>query len=103
MAEHKRPNSIPGYVHPTTMKYSRDGVYKTFTEGKKAKKKENFGKTTVGKAYASYGDYEEEKCPVCKEPPATTCPCGHSDKKCASGHSWYTDRAGKVTVGDPHC
>ena len=44
MAEHKRPDNIPGYEHPTNLKYSRDGIYKTFTEGKKAKKKEKFGK-----------------------------------------------------------
>jgi len=102
MAEHKRPTNIPGYEHPTTMTYSRDGVYKTFTEGKKAKKKEKFGNTSVGKQYASYGDYDEDSCPVCEEAPVFTCPCGHSDKKCAGGHIWYTDRDGKVKVGNPH-
>ena len=102
MAEPSRPDNIPGYQHPTVLTYSRKGIYKTFTEGKKAKKTEKFGNTTVGKQYATYGDIDEDKCPECNTPPVDTCPCGHNDKRCAKGHVWYTDRDGKVQSGNPH-
>ena len=100
--EPKRPDSIPGYEHPSSVSYSRRGIYKTFTEGKKARKNERFGRTTGGRHYASYGDIEEEECPVCGKPPVNTCPCGYSDKKCASGHQWYMTRDGKTKLGNPH-
>jgi hypothetical protein len=102
MAEHQRPDKIPGYEHPTNSKYSRNGIYKTFTEGKKAKKKEKFGSTTIGKQYASYGDYNEDLCPECNDPSVNTCPCGYSDKRCGNAHVWYTDRDGNVKSGNPH-
>ena len=51
----KRLDTIPGYIHPeTTTTKPRGTVYKTFTEGKKAKKKEKFGSTVSGNQYASY-------------------------------------------------
>ena len=102
MAEHTRPETIPGYEHPEIIKYSRDGIYKTFTEGQKARKKEKFGKTTVGKQYATYGDLDDDTCPECDMEPVSTCPCGYSDKRCGNGHFWYTDRDGKVIYGNPH-
>lgn len=52
--ESKRPDTIPGYVHPETTTKHRGTVYKTFTEGKKPKKKEKFGNTVAGNQYASY-------------------------------------------------
>tara|TARA_Y100000389_G_C17147573_1_gene358010 strand:- start:33 stop:284 length:252 start_codon:yes stop_codon:yes gene_type:complete len=52
--ERKRPEKIVGYVHPETSAKSRGTVYKTFTEGKKPRKKEKFGKTTTDNPYASY-------------------------------------------------
>ena len=33
MSNIKRPDSISGYVHPTTSNYSKNSVYKTFSEG----------------------------------------------------------------------
>ena len=42
--EHRRPENIPGYVHPGTESYSKNNIYKTFTEGQKPKKIEKFGK-----------------------------------------------------------
>jgi hypothetical protein len=98
MANLNRPDKIQGYEHPSELTYSRKGLYKTFTEGQK----EKFGNTTVEKQYASYGNYDQEKCPECSEQPVKSCPCGYSDKKCSKGHSWYTDRDGKVKLGNPH-
>ena len=106
MADLQRPDDIPGYEHPTKSKYSHSGIYKTFTEGKKAGKKgkeDKFGITTVEKQYATYGDINEDLCPQCDNYPIYTCPCGHSDKKCENDHIWYTDRDGNVKTGNPHC
>lgn len=58
MENHKRPEAIPGYVHPISTQYSRNGIYKTFTEGEE--KKEEFGNTTGGKHYAYYADYDKK-------------------------------------------
>ncbi len=102
MAELKRPDSISGYNHPGEMNYSRQSIYKTFTEGKKARKKEKFGNTTVGKQYSTYGEFEEELCPTCNAHPVQICSCGYSDKRCGSGHVWYTDRYGALKTGNPH-
>ena len=103
MTEHKRPESIPGYEHPTNMTLSsRDDVYKTFTEGKK---KAKFGTTKLTKRYSSQGgatNPQEDVCPTCEGNIVTTCNCAFSDKKCAQGHIWYTDRDGKSKVGNPH-
>lgn len=102
MSEIKRPDNIPGYVHPTVTNFSRKGIYKTFTEGKKASKKEKFGNTTVGKQYANNTDLEQEPCPLCNNISIYVCPCSYNDKRCGSGHSWYTDREGKIKNGNPH-
>lgn len=107
MSKPSRPTSIPGYEHPTTMAYSRKGVYKTFTEGKKARKKEKFGRTTAGNSYARQESYMgshqvEELCPVCSNRAFTFCDCVYNDKKCAEGHVWYTDREGKTIKSNPH-
>ena len=58
--EPKRVDNIPGYEHPTTLKYSRNNVYKTFTEGKAPKKNEKFGTTESGKQYSSYKELDLE-------------------------------------------
>jgi len=104
MAEHKRPDIIPGYEHPTSTNYSTsNSIYKTFTEGQKnVKNKEKFGNTSVGKQYASYGDYDEDLCPVCNKSPNNTCPCAYNDKRCDNSHVWYTNRDGKIKIGNPH-
>lgn len=94
---------IPGYVHPTSTNTTRDSKYKTFTEGKKYKKKEEFGTTTAGANYATIStETVIEKCPTCSELVETTCPCAYSDKKCKNSHIWYTDREGKTKTGNPH-
>lgn len=103
MTNHNRPETIKGYIQPDEIKYSsRQGVYKTFTEGQKQKKQEIFGNTTVGKQYASYGEHVEEKCPECNQQSVKNCLCGYSDKICVNGHLWYTDRDGKIKRGNPH-
>jgi len=98
----RKNDIILGYEHPTSTNSSTERKYKTFTEGKKYKKKEEFGYTTVGKNYATAEKIEAEKCPVCKDIAISTCPCGYSDKTCSSGHKWYTDRVGETKVGNPH-
>jgi|SRR6478752_9753527 len=104
--EPTRPDNIPGYEHPVKNTYSKQGVYKTFTEGGKTKK---FTKTThAGKHYAAscnaYNNDDEDDmiCPVCSLPASSICPCGFSDKNCPGGHKWYTDRDGEIKQGDPH-
>lgn len=97
----KRP--IPGYEHPESTNVNRNSQYKTFTEGKKAKKIENFGTTTIGNQYATLTtETEKNVCPVCNEPAIITCNCVYGDNKCELGHSWYTDRDGKSIRGNPH-
>lgn len=96
---------IPGYTHPTTVVSSRGNVYKTFTEGKKRKKKEKFGSTTVnGNKYSSAVTEDKivHNCPKCSEEAVKVCPCGYSDKTCPNGHVWYIDREGMVKNGNPH-
>ena len=103
--EPRRPDTINGYEHPTSFSYSKQRMYKTFTEGEKAKRMEDFGTTTVGKQYASNIEQpleETETCPLCDSPTEYICPCGYNDKKCQKGHMWYTDREGKIKKGNPH-
>lgn len=102
--EPRRLETIPGYDHPEDLKnYGKQKAYKTFSEGKKSKGTETFGKTIASKQYASYGEYDQDLCPICSSPPVETCNCGFSDKKCENDHIWYTDREGKVKNGNPHC
>lgn len=57
MAELKRPDNIPGYEHPTESQYSKNSMYKTFTEGAKKQKRQKFGVISSGKNnYKLYGD-----------------------------------------------
>lgn len=110
--EPKRPDNIPGYTHPSSNSYSRDSMYKTFTEGQKPKKKETFGVTSVGGMYASNKSLlneekneknEENNCPVCYEECIKICPCGYNDRICSQGHIWFTNRNdGKIKIGNPH-
>lgn len=105
--EPKRPENIPGYEHPgdNIVSKSSGGYYKTFTEGKKPKKNEKFGRTSTGDVYGNVRTSvtdEDQTCPVCKKTAISTCNCGFSDKRCENGHIWYTDRTGKVKKGNPH-
>ena len=98
---------IKGYTHPTKIVSSRGNVYKTFTEGAKAKKKEKFGSTISGNKYMSSSDLTTDKkivykCPECSEEAVKLCQCGYSDKTCPNGHVWYNDREGNTKVGNPH-
>ena len=58
--ENKRQENI-GYNHPDCIISSRGSKYKTFSEGKKPKKKEKFGSTNVGNQYASYNTTQNTK------------------------------------------
>ena len=80
MSNASRPENITGYEHPSEHIYtSRNGVYKTFTEGQK--KGEEFGNVIVGKQYAVSGDLlNNDKCPECKGNAIRTCQCCYSDK-----------------------
>lgn len=101
MAEQKCPE-ISGYVHPISNNHTKKSVYKTFTAEEK-QDKYAFGVTTGGKSYAKQATtYEEEKCPVCQGGITSSCYCINSDKTCAQGHIWYTDRDGNIKVGNPH-
>lgn len=105
--EPKRPDNIPGYLHPNSDSYSRDSMYKTFTEGQKAKKKETFGVTSTGGMYLSNKTLEsgkkEDICPVCNEDCIKICPCVYNDRICSQGHIWFTNRNdGKIKLGNPH-
>jgi len=98
MTEPNRLNTIPGYEHPTELKYSKDVIYKTFTEGKKLKKYEN---TNDEHQYAITTDYVDT-CPKCNESPVNVCPCTYNDKICSNNHIWYTNRDGQTKYGNPH-
>lgn len=105
--EPRRPENIPGYVHPGSESYSKNNIYKTFTEGQKAKKKETFGTVSVGKQYASLNTLKvedtEDMCPTCNTKYISICNCVYSDKTCKNGHVWYTARGdGKCKIGNPH-
>ena len=99
MQRYRADNTIPGYVHPETINSQRDGIYKTFTEGEK---KKAFGTTILTSQYGRNEEPSEENCPVCNETASRVCPCGHSDKHCSNGHSWYTNREGETITGNPH-
>jgi hypothetical protein len=93
---------IPGYTHPESINFSnKKSIYKTFTPGLKPKKNEKFGNTIAEAKYGNY-DFDEEKCPECNLPPQRICFCGFSDKTCSKGHTWYSNREGKLQMGNPH-
>lgn len=104
MSDPRRPDNIPGYQHPKNYSYSKQGVYKTFTEGEKPKGKEKFGNNASHSQYSKFGNFQEENemCPTCNTESVSICPCGYSDKTCTNGHKWYTDRTGKIIKGNPH-
>jgi hypothetical protein len=105
----ERPEDINGYTHPKSVNVvsrAKQSKYKTFdeTNKKKAKSMEEFG-TNAQTQYANTGKLTHEydaKCPTCSGVSVSTCPCGYSDKKCSNGHVWYTDRNGKIKMGNPH-
>ena len=101
----KRPESIPGYQHPTEDQYissSSQTIYKTFTEGKRQKKDEKFGNTQTVTKYSISQTILVEQCPICQEGAIYICPCANSDKKCSNNHVWYVNRDGKTITGNPH-
>ena len=101
----KRPESIPGYEHPTQnqCRYSSNQtIYKTFTEGKRQKKHEKFGNTQIANKYSISQEITVEKCPICQGDAIYLCPCANSDKKCSNDHIWYINRDGKIITGNPH-
>lgn len=102
MANHNRPEKIPGYQHPDDLTFYPLKGDKNFIDAKK--KFASSVNTTNIKSYASNGIFidNEEKCPECGNPPIKTCPCSYSDKICNNGHSWYTDRNGNARIGKPH-
>lgn len=111
MTDHKRPETIPGYVHPeAVVNYSRrdKGVYKTFTEGEQSAGVQTFNSTTTEAQYVNYAGSDDEeagesnRCPKCKEPAISVCHCAYNDKRCKLGHIWYTDRSGAIKNGNPH-
>jgi hypothetical protein len=104
MSEPKRPDTIKGYSHPTTMSYSKTSRYKTFTEGIKVKNMNKCKSTESGKQYSTYGENTstDQMCPTCNTAVIYTCPCAYNDKKCENGHIWYTSRDGKTCTGNPH-
>ena len=99
-----RPTSIPGYVHPETNNYSKNTMYKTFTEGLKPTKKETFGTITMGQQYGKTITREigENTCPVCKGHAVMVSNCAFNIKKCGKHHSWFTDRSGELKIGNPN-
>jgi hypothetical protein len=103
--EHRRPDTIIGYTHPEKTVRERGTLYKTFTEGKKPKKKEKFGNTNITAQYSSLDTTlksDDLKCPECSKMAVYICNCGYSDKRCCEGHTWYCDRDGKLKTGNPH-
>jgi hypothetical protein len=112
MSQPSRPDSIPGYEHPGEQIYTsrNTGVYKTFSDGKKSRNKDEvFGTTSIDKnsqymkaSLRGEDENQEEKCPTCKGEVVYTCFCCYNDKTCANGHVWYTTRDGKIKNGNPH-
>lgn len=99
-----RPEFIDGYEHPKDQyRYSSNQAkYKTFTEGKRKKKDENFSTIQTVKNYSTSLEVSVEKCPICQEDAIYICPCANSDKKCNNNHVWYINREGKTVEGNPH-
>jgi hypothetical protein len=105
MSNIKRPQVISGYLHPDNCTYSKKGVYKTFTSdtGEKFKNVNEFGNIETGKQYTNTEVSDnEEICQICNLKSISVCPCAYNDKTCKNGHTWYTDRCGKLCVGNPH-
>jgi hypothetical protein len=98
---------IPGYVHPVNTNTNRDRRYKTFNENDKKIKKDmnNFNSINIGFNYSKIcldSINDELICPKCKEKATKTCNCIYNDKTCNNGHTWFTDRDGKIINGSPH-
>jgi len=103
--EPRRPDNIPGYVHPESNSVNSSGsVYKTFSDKKpRNKEQEQFGSTLGTTNYASYSDTTNlEMCPFCSDALKSICNCAYNDKTCVNGHVWYTARDGKIKKGNPH-
>ena len=101
----KRPESIPGYQHPTENHYrysSNQTIYKTFTEGKRQKKNQKFSNIQITNKYSIFQENPVEKCPICQEDAIYVCPCVNSDKKCTNNHVWYINRDGNIIQDNPH-
>ena len=99
-----RPDFIPGYDHPENPTNTKYSIYKTFTEGKEAKKVEIFNSTNLSSKYVKNNNQEDEKdfCPICSNKYIEICNCVYNDKKCTEGHFWYTTRDNSCKIGNPH-
>lgn len=106
MSEPKRPENIPGYVHPVSASNfsGKNRQYRTFTE--RGTSKTVYGRPVTAVAYSSNGTLMSETpelCPVCSETPSKICNCVYSDKQCKNGHFWYYDRdTDKISYKNPH-
>lgn len=106
MSEPKRPENIPGYVHPSSANTfsGKSRQYRTFTENSKSKT--TYGRPNSAVVYSSHGNLmadEPELCPKCSEPAIKVCNCVFSDKQCNNGHFWYYDRdTDRMAYKNPH-
>lgn len=106
--EQNRPSIIPGYIHPENPPkniYTKDRIYKTFSEGQEPRKVEVFNSTNVSKKYVKNNNIKEDDkdfCPVCSNKYIEICNCVYNDKKCIEGHIWYTTRDNSCKIGNPH-
>ncbi len=103
MAEMHRPENIPGYIPPESLKYERSGVYKVFNADDEDVTE--FGTTSVAKQYSILQSdtlVDTENCPTCNTPAVKICDCVYNDKVCKNQHNWYNNRDGKVVRGYPH-
>lgn len=98
----KRPDNIPGYIHPDDNTYSRSNIYKTYSDNGP---KPGYGYSLPGGAcYAtmSFDEQVSENCPQCGKQAVILCNCVYNEKTCEDGHTWYTDREGNTKFGNPH-
>ena len=101
-------SSIPGYNMPTTYGYkgndkSRGSGYKSFNADAKKVNEFSINSTYMNQSQVQSVYDFQEYCPVCNEVAKFNCPCGYSDKTCANGHVWYTEReSGKIKLNNPH-
>ena len=111
-----RPDSIPGYEEPenakpftgggkiiTNINTSLNGIYKTFDENAKGKKKNEFKSVVLENSYMTNNIQEDENdiCPVCSKPPVYKSYTVYNDRKCEDDHCWYIKRDGEIVIGKP--
>ena len=110
-----RPETIPGYEEPENIKpyagnngklttnTSTNGIYKTFDESAKGKKKNEFKSTVLETPYIKNNEVKDEDdiCPVCSEESVYKSYTVFNDRRCKNDHCWYIKRDGKIVVGKP--